>query len=53
MHSKKTLATVSLSTRLGSVEVECCLQVQFMQEPSRQVNNTVISVITSNLNEDK
>ena len=51
MDCKKTLAAVSLSTRLGSVEVEYPLYVRFMQEPSQQVNNTVISFIASNLNE--
>ena len=38
MDYKKILATVSLSARLGSVEVECSLLAQCMLEPSQQVN---------------
>ena len=44
MDSKKALTTVSLSTRPGSVEVEYSLLEQSIQEPSQQVNNTVIGV---------
>ena len=44
MDSKKALTTVSLSTRPGSVEVEYSLLGQSIQEPSQQVNNTVIGV---------
>ena len=44
MDSKKALTTVSLSTRLGSVEVEYSLLGQSFQEPSQQVNNTVIGI---------
>ena len=44
MDCKKALTTVSLSTRLGSVEVEYSLLGQSIQEPSQQVNNTVIGV---------
>ena len=52
MNCKKALATVSLSTSLGSVETGCSQLDQNMQEPSQQVNNTVISLlIASNLNE--
>ena len=44
MDCKKPLTTVSLSIRLGSVEVEYSLLGQSIQEPSQQVNNTVIGV---------
>ena len=55
MDCKKALTTVSLSTRLGSVEVECSLLDQCMLEPSQQVNIQInmhcneCSVLTSNL----
>ena len=37
MDYKEALTTVSLSIRLGSVEVECSLLAQCMQEPTQQV----------------
>ena len=50
MDCKKALTTVSLSTRLGSVEVECSPLAQCMQELSQQVDiqiNSVVSVVFS------
>ena len=49
MNCTKVQTTVSLSTRLGSVVVECSLLVQCMQELSQQVakyfnQDTVMSV---------
>ena len=52
MDYKKTLTTISLSIRLGSVETGCSQLDQYMQRFSQQVNNTMISLfIASNLNE--
>ena len=44
MDCKKVLTTVSRSTRPGSMEVEYSLLGQSFQEPSQQVNNTVIGI---------